>query len=229
MSSPSRLFSRGHLHRRFRGSEAVKSVQHTSVSRHISPTLQNLVRRLICASPDSSTHLCISPAVPLSPFHIKITMPVMAMNSRNLVRVRKFHIAREGGSRDLADFQVTPPLGSNMVLVWVSAQRASKDCVSPSARLLLRSVLGGFVLRPQNLRVEMVFANGSGHQWIVCETCEGGVVSCCLEESLRHARTPDGSWLSGISAANSNPVARAHGAVNFLPRDALKWTTCARR
>lgn len=94
-------------------------------------------------------------------------MPVIAMNSRNLVRVRKFHIAREGGNRDLADFQVTPPLGSNMVLVWVSAQRASKGCVSPSARLLLRSVLGGFVLRPQNFRVEILMETGRGHQWIV--------------------------------------------------------------
>jgi hypothetical protein len=59
-------------------------------------------------------------------------MPEIATKSRNLVRVKKFHIAREGGNRDFAAFQFTPtpPLGSNMVRKGY-AQRASKDCVSP--------------------------------------------------------------------------------------------------
>lgn len=61
------------------------------------------------------SYLCISPAVPLNPFHNKSIMPVTASDSRNLVRVMKFHIAREGGSRARAAFQLTPPFGRSML------------------------------------------------------------------------------------------------------------------
>ena len=62
-------------------------------------------------------------------------MPVIATNSRNFVRVMKFHMAREGGKRDFAAFQLTPPLGSNMVFKG-TPQRASKEaCVSLSSRM----------------------------------------------------------------------------------------------
>ena len=64
---------------------------------------------------DCSTHLCISPAVPRKPFHINITIPTIATTSKNFVRVKKFQIALEGGSRAFADFQLTPPLGSSIL------------------------------------------------------------------------------------------------------------------
>lgn len=42
-------------------------------------------------------------------------MPAIATNSRKRVRVRKFHMARLGGNRARALFQVMPvPLGSSM-------------------------------------------------------------------------------------------------------------------
>jgi len=62
-----------------------------------------------------SAYLCISSAVPLKPFHSNSTIPNTATNSRNRVRVMKFHIALLGGNLARADFQLTPPLGSSMV------------------------------------------------------------------------------------------------------------------
>ena len=58
-----------------------------------------------------STYLCISDAEELIPRHSSSMVPASATNTRNLVLVRKTHIALEGGSDDLADFQLMPPLG----------------------------------------------------------------------------------------------------------------------
>jgi hypothetical protein len=73
----------------------------------------HIALHLVCGW--GKSYLFISPAVPRNPFHINITIPKIAAKRRNLVRVRKFHMAREGGSRAFAAFQFTPPLGSNML------------------------------------------------------------------------------------------------------------------
>lgn len=61
------------------------------------------------------TNFCISAAEVLIPRHNNTTTPERATKRRNRVRVRKLNIALEGGSRALADFQVTPPLGRSIV------------------------------------------------------------------------------------------------------------------
>lgn len=58
--------------------------------------------------------LCISDAEVLMPRHRITTIATMTRTSKNRVRARKDMIVREGGSRALVDFHVTPPLGSNM-------------------------------------------------------------------------------------------------------------------
>lgn len=70
-----------------------------------------------CAGPAQSSYLCISAADVLIPCHNKTTRPAKATNTRNLVLVRKCITARDGGSLDFADFHVTPPLGSSIVIV----------------------------------------------------------------------------------------------------------------
>jgi hypothetical protein len=42
--------------------------------------------------------------------------PVRATATRNRVRVKNIKTAFHGGSLDLADFQVTPPLGSSIAV-----------------------------------------------------------------------------------------------------------------
>ena len=51
------------------------------------------------------------------------------MYARSRERVRKCIIALEGGIRAFADFQVTPPLGSSMMLArgWGAIQAAFKE------------------------------------------------------------------------------------------------------
>jgi hypothetical protein len=53
----------------------------------------------------------------LIPRHSKIIRPVNATATRNLVRVRNIIIAFQGGNLDLADFQVTPPLGRSILSI----------------------------------------------------------------------------------------------------------------
>ena len=61
-------------------------------------------------------HLCISWADVVMPRHSIKTMPANATKRRKRVRVRKCRTALDGGSRALVDFQVTPPLGSSIVV-----------------------------------------------------------------------------------------------------------------
>lgn len=42
------------------------------------------------------------------------------------MRVTKFHIAREGGSRDFAAFQFTPPLGKSIVYCSILEREEAK-------------------------------------------------------------------------------------------------------
>lgn len=62
-----------------------------------------------------SAYFCISDADLLTPRHKRRTRPVTANETRKRVRVRRTRTARHGGRRALADFQVTPPFGNNMV------------------------------------------------------------------------------------------------------------------
>lgn len=48
------------------------------------------------------------------PRHMMTTIATTIKTSRNRDRARKDRMAREGGSRALVDFHVTPPLGSSM-------------------------------------------------------------------------------------------------------------------
>ena len=51
------------------------------------------------------------------PLHSSTTRVVSAMTANTLVRARNAISARHGGSRALADFQVTPPFGSSILTV----------------------------------------------------------------------------------------------------------------
>jgi len=64
------------------------------------------------------SYLCKSPAVPLKPRNSNTIMPPIATKSRKRVRVRKCHIALEGGKRAFADFHETPLFGSNILLIY---------------------------------------------------------------------------------------------------------------
>lgn len=46
---------------------------------------------------------------------MRISRPVKAIDTKKRVRVNKTMIALHGGNLALADFQLTPPLGNNMV------------------------------------------------------------------------------------------------------------------
>lgn len=59
-------------------------------------------------------YFCIPDADLLMPRHSRITRPVTATETKNRVRVRRMRTALNGGRPALADFQLTPPLGSNM-------------------------------------------------------------------------------------------------------------------
>ena len=64
-------------------------------------------------------------------------MPTTATSSRKRVRVMKFHMARDGGSRARAAFQLTPPLGRSMVSPRIYAQRRSLSfsaCAASASR-----------------------------------------------------------------------------------------------
>jgi len=62
------------------------------------------------------TNLCISFAEPLSPLHSNTLVTVKATRTNIRVRNTNLRTCWYGGSRALADFQVTPPLGSSMVI-----------------------------------------------------------------------------------------------------------------
>jgi hypothetical protein len=64
------------------------------------------------------TNLCISAAELLIPRQRRTTNPVTAIDTRNRVRVNKIRTARHGGNLDRADFQLTPPLGSNILQIF---------------------------------------------------------------------------------------------------------------
>jgi hypothetical protein len=51
----------------------------------------------------------------LIPLHNSTMRPVNAIETRNLVRVKKSRTALHGGRRALADFHVTPPLGKSIL------------------------------------------------------------------------------------------------------------------
>lgn len=63
-----------------------------------------------------ATYFDISRVDTVIPLHNKTIRPVRATATRNRVRVKNIKMAFHGGSLDLADFQFTPPLGSNMVM-----------------------------------------------------------------------------------------------------------------
>ena len=68
---------------------------------------------------------CVDTLIPL---HNKIIRPVSATATRNLVRVKNIIMAFQGGNLDLADFQVTPPLGKSILKKYdLTAQGESKQ------------------------------------------------------------------------------------------------------
>lgn len=94
----------------------------------------------------SIANLCISDAELLIPPHIKIMSPVNATAKRKRVLVIRCSIALEGGSRFLADFHVTPPLGRSIVQKEAKCDQHLSNLPGPtrwrvlSARLMLYSV-----------------------------------------------------------------------------------------
>lgn len=64
----------------------------------------------------ATAYLCISDAELDTPRHSSRMIPVTPTSSINRVRVTAFHNALVGGICALADFQLNPPLGSNMVI-----------------------------------------------------------------------------------------------------------------
>jgi hypothetical protein len=62
----------------------------------------------------TAAYFCIPDADLLTPRHSRITRPVTAIETKNRVRVRRTRTALHGGRPALADFQLTPPFGSNM-------------------------------------------------------------------------------------------------------------------
>lgn len=62
-------------------------------------------------------------------------MPATAKKSGNFDRVKKEYKALVGGSRDLVDFQVTPPLGSSIGLEQIDLGRLLPiDKTSPNEK-----------------------------------------------------------------------------------------------
>jgi hypothetical protein len=66
--------------------------------------------------PIAPTHFCISDAELLIPRHNKTIRPVMARDIKKRVLVTRTRIARHGGNLALADFHVTPPFGSSILV-----------------------------------------------------------------------------------------------------------------
>lgn len=137
------------------------------------------------------THLCISPAVPCKPFHINSTTPASVTYSRNLVRVKKFHIAREGGSRPRADFHVSPPLAGRSMLGRGEKRRKRKDTPPRRSRGLL------------SLDAPPLVRTQCSIQRVVCQTGSGvvGGIQWTLRESLRVPRFVHASELNLSFAA----------------------------
>jgi hypothetical protein len=108
MRIPVALFIKRHLDRRFRWSPAIESAKES----------QKMSFGIAVVSPRTGhveiTDLCMSPADELTPLHNNNTIPAKAANNKNRVLVKKTHIARVGGNRDLAAFQFTPPLGRSI-------------------------------------------------------------------------------------------------------------------
>ena len=63
------------------------------------------------------TYFDISRVDTVIPLHNKTMRPVRATATRNRVRVKNINTAFQGGNLALADFQLTPPLGSSMMVV----------------------------------------------------------------------------------------------------------------
>jgi hypothetical protein len=108
MRIPVALLVERHLDRRFRWPPTIESAKESQRSSCciavVSPTIGHV----------ETTDLCISPADELTPLHNNNTIPAKATNNKNRVLVKKIHIARVGGNRDLAAFQLTPPLGRSI-------------------------------------------------------------------------------------------------------------------
>jgi len=62
-----------------------------------------------------SAYFCISDADLLTPRQSRRIRPVTAIEIKNRVRVRRTRTALHGGNCDLADFQLTPPFGNNIL------------------------------------------------------------------------------------------------------------------
>jgi len=60
-------------------------------------------------------YLCISAAELVTPRHENIIRPIKPTARRNRVRKMKAKMDREGGNRAEAAFQLTSPLGNNMM------------------------------------------------------------------------------------------------------------------
>lgn len=75
------------------------------------------------------TYLCISDADTLSHFQSNITNPANAIEIKNLVLVNNTTRALHGGSLAFADFQLTPPFGSNMFEINYRESYDRKGCV----------------------------------------------------------------------------------------------------
>lgn len=108
MRIPVALLIERHLDRRFRWSPTIESARESqklslSIAK-ITPTTGH----------DVATNLCMSPADELTPLHNNNTIPAKATHNKNRVLVKKIHITRAGGKRDLAAFQLTPPLGRSI-------------------------------------------------------------------------------------------------------------------
>jgi hypothetical protein len=63
----------------------------------------------------------MSPADEETPLHNNNTIPAKATHSKNRVLVKKIQITLVGGSRDLAAFQFTPPLGRSIAPLLVAS------------------------------------------------------------------------------------------------------------
>lgn len=111
MLIPSHHLIRCHLHRWFRGPEAIEAAR-----KHLS--VPNAVFVVGCP------HFDISPVDTNIPLHNKTIKPVRATTNTNLVRVKNRNTAFHGGSLALADFQLTPPFGKSMV----AAEKVKRFC-----------------------------------------------------------------------------------------------------
>lgn len=109
MGVPLNHLVEGHLHGGFRGAIAVET-RCKMICEYLGPYTGKDI--------GGSSYFCISDADLLTPRHNRMIRPVTANETRKRVRVRRTRTARHGGRRDLADFQLTPPLGKSMMDVW---------------------------------------------------------------------------------------------------------------